>query len=184
MPLKITGDEIIAEWEHISFRKKKLSTNKEWEYISRKNNEAIVVCVLWHIENRRFIFLRQYRYALEDYVIWPIAWVVEWRMSLEDALKKEIYEESWYTEIISMEKISVCSSQAGLSSELSNNYFVCVSWEPQKQKLEETEDIEVLEVDENSIIEYLEEQKDRSILDPQLGLIIYRCLALQKLWKN
>ena len=129
-----------------------------WDYIERVNAQSSVLVLPRFKESGDLIFTRQYRVIMDCYVIGFPAGVLSPDEEVAACALRELEEETGYTG-----KIIQTSSRLTLNSALIRETAFCVVVEleedakPKKQKLEPTEQIEVLRVKQDQLEEFFEQ---------------------------
>lgn len=150
-----------AEFEH--------NENKiEWEFVERKHNKHAVVIIPKFKNTSKYILIKEYRIAIDKYVIAFPAGLVENDNIAENA-ERELYEETGYTG-----KVTKISPILYTNPAITKNTFQVAYMEVDekdinninpKQHLEAAEDISVLIVDTNEIQEFLiAQQKENTVI--------------------
>lgn len=183
--MKIIWEEKVHEWKfldyiniYIELPNKK---QKIWEKVSRKWPWAVWALVE-HTDNNSFILVEQFRPAVNARVLELVAWVIDkpWK-SNKQIMIEEIREEIWYT-TNQIEFIMSWPKSAGMTDEMSYDYYAQVSWNRKEQILSESEDIEIIEVEKQKINTLLEQKEKNWILvSPWICAILYKLLTLWKI---
>ena len=157
---------------------------REWEAVSRLNIKGVVV-VIPFTEYNELILIKQFRPALDRYVIELPAGLVETNEDYMAAGKRELIEETGYSsENISLLTDGVIST--GINTE---QWKIVIAHKVKKVSKEvlakhssdDNEDIEVLKVSLDSIFTELENLKRD---DVEIDLRIYGLLELAKRKKS
>lgn len=130
----------------------------KWEIIERKNNGTVLIIIAKLLPSNRYVLIRQYRLAINNYIIGFPAGVSDNNNIKEEALK-ELKEETGYTgKIISISPI--LKVNAGIMN--INAHMVKVEIDEKnplninpEQSLEPSEEIEVILRTEKDIKEFL-----------------------------
>ena len=153
---------------------------REWEAVNRLNTKGVVV-IIPITENNELILIKQYRPALDRYVIELPAGLVETNEDYMAAGKRELIEETGYSsDNISLLTEGVIST--GINTE---QWKIVIAHKVKKVSREvldkyssdDNEDIEVLKVSLDSIFTELENLKRD---DVEIDLRIYGLLELAK----
>ncbi len=140
-------------------------TGKEYNYFfcSRRENEVgnANVCdavkVLPYIKNTdEIIFIKNFRYAINDYLFELPAGLVDANEDLLEATKRELSEETGANVVNISEISSVGTTSAGLTDETIKLYFAEVELNG-KQHLDEFENINVVKVKASNAAQFLTE---------------------------
>ena len=147
----------------ITFIDKEGKTRK-WEAVERINNQGIVI-VIPITENKEFVFIRQFRPAFSSYVIEFPAGLNDKMEPLLEVAKRELIEETGLMteEIIFLAEGPVSS---GLSTEVITVFIAKnVKEAPEHLKKlyppDETENIEVIKVNEKEALDFLDKQREK-----------------------
>ncbi len=178
----LSPDEVIYDWRFLQIIRQDLWWWKKWETVQRPGNMKAVAGLLRHPENRSIILIDQYRYPVKTRVIELVAGLLDKPdLSMEDTLREEIVEESWFRDIGDMKFLWETSWSAGMTSETAFLYDAEVFWERWEQNLEETEDIKVIEVAEADIMSFLKsKQKEGQLIDPKICMALF--MAQENIW--
>lgn len=123
--------------------------------------------------NIHFILIREYRSPFNAYFISFPAGLIEKGETAEEAAAREVKEEVGGVVINSHEFVHFASTSAGVSNE--GNAFVNVEISPnlQKQQLEKTEDIEVLDVTESEVKAMMNDHKNTFEMSTYISLLFF-----------
>lgn len=130
----------------------------QWFWCRRPNaQKAVVIVAVKEFESEegekfdKLIVIREYRVPIEGYQIGFPAGLIDEGETPEDAVRRELEEETG----LKVEKIMHISppvlSSAGLTDESVHMAYVRVSGEPNTDKLEASEDIETFLLDQDEI---------------------------------
>lgn len=157
---------------------------KEYDFVSRKKSltpetlsqpyKSDAVSIFVKNEDRsKMLLIKEFRYAINDYVISTPSGLVENGEDIESAVIRELYEEVGYTEDqIEINQVLLPSYSAiGLSNEQVASAFVKVddSIKP-KQHLEKSEDIKYFWITAHDAEEFLENGYFNEHLMSNIGL--------------
>lgn len=144
----------------------------KWEIIERKNNGTVLIIIAKPLPSNRYVLIRQYRPAINNYIIGFPAGVTDDNNITEEALK-ELKEETGYTgKIISISTIlkvnpGIMNINAHIvKAEIDEKDPLNVDPE---QSLEPSEEIEVILIRKEEIIKFLQKEKERGY-DIGMGL--------------
>lgn len=113
----------------------------KWERCSRKNNVKAVMIVPYHVEEHKCVMIQEYRIPIRDYELGFPAGLIESNESIENAVKREIKEETGL-DLINIYKLSPFTySSSGMTDEAVAIAFVDVKGEISDKFLEPSEDI-------------------------------------------
>lgn len=170
--LKDIKEKVLYKGKWISLKetlyKSKSGEEVRWESIERTNTSKTVVIIAKLVPSNRYIFIKQYRPAINNYILGFPAGLIE-EENLEEEALRELKEETGYVGTI--KNISpVLYSNAALVSDTVRlvNIEVDENLEGNKnpvQQLESEEEIEVMLVSRDNIRNFLlEEQKNGTAL--------------------
>ncbi|MCR1934660.1 NUDIX domain-containing protein [Clostridium tepidum] len=168
--MKKLDEKILYKGKWINFKEIDYLNNEEkilkWEAVERTNTTKSVVIVAKLVPSERYVFIKQYRPAIDNYVIGFPAGLVE-QEDIELEAKRELEEETGY-----IGKVIDVSPEIRANPALLTDYTMLVQMEIDennklnknpKQKLEPSEDIEVMLVPKEKSREFLIEQKNKGI---------------------
>lgn len=161
MTINIIWERTVFEWKHISVQE--VDYEKAWKAMKYekvvRNKVSSIVAVLPVTETWEFVLIKQYRIPQEDYVLELPAglWDVEWE-TREQIAARELEEETWYRSD-NLEELYTSPT----SSWLTNERITCfIAYNCKKVSetlsLDESEQIEVIEVKKEEINSFLSEQ--------------------------
>ncbi len=141
----------------------------KWVMCSRKENpitdssivDAVVIIPIVKTQSgNKLVVIREFRVPIGDYLYGFAAGLIDEGESIEQAVRRELKEETGLEVNRIVEVSPRVFSSAGMSDE--SNYMVLVeaSGEITDEFLEETEDIEVILMDSKEIRELLKSQKN------------------------
>lgn len=157
-----------AKWISLKEINYKNNQGKElkWESIERTNTTKTVVIIGKLVPSERYIFIKQYRPAIDNYIIGFPAGLVE-REDIEKEAQRELKEETGYVGKIVEVGMEIKTNPALLTDstrivkvEIDENDPI--NKEP-KQNLEPSEDIEVILVNKNEAKKFLQEEKEKGV---------------------
>lgn len=132
----------------------------KWERCSRKNNTKAVMIVPYHIKEKRFVMISEYRVPIQGNEIgFPAGLIDKENEGVEETIKRELKEETGLTlkEII---KISpMVYSSAGMTDESIAIAYVTVDGKISDKFLEGSEEITPFLADKNDL-EFLVNRAD------------------------
>jgi ADP-ribose pyrophosphatase len=141
---------------------------------------VIVPILLAPDQPPQLVLVKEYRVPFGDYVFGFPAGLIDDGESIEEAVHREMLEETGF-EVVSIKRVTtpLCSS-AGLTDEVSPTVFVDVRRTPEsKQKLDGMEDIEVLLLDYQRVCELVENTQVR--FDAKAWTVLFMYQQLGKL---
>ena len=113
----------------------------KWERCSRKNNTKGVMIVAKHIDLNKYILISEYRIPIKDREIGFPAGLIEEGESVENAVKREIKEETGL-DLVKINKISPpVYSSSGMTDECVYIAYILVNGKLSTEFLESSEDI-------------------------------------------
>ena len=134
-------------------------TKKEYPYfIASRKEEAELTCITKDhtkcdavmivpiYKNGDVVFIKQYRPAVDDYLYEMPAGLVDPGETIEEAVTRELYEETGLETLEIQQLIKPSYTSAGMSDESIAIYLVKVDGEPTTEYNEGNEDIEVVVV--------------------------------------
>lgn len=180
--LKELWRERIASWKHLELVNIKLEWGRVYEACSRVWNKNAVAGIVRHIENKSYILIEQYRYPVKQRVLELVAWLIDkdW-LSKEQIMQEEVIEETWYSQIQSIDYLWETSGSAWKSSETTYLFDIEITWKKWNQDLWEMEDIKVIEVAYDDFNKFLASKiKEWMIIDPKVCMAVYMTLEKTK----
>lgn len=171
--MKRISEEILYEGQWLSLKRSVFANleNKKiyWENVERKNNAVSFAIIAKLIPSNRYILIRQFRHAVNNYIIGLPAGIAEADISSEEDMKKciieELKEETGYTG-----KLKSKSPASKTNPAIMNNDFFIASVEIDEndsrnrnthQTLEPSEEIEIVLIKKKRIGNFLMEQIDQ-----------------------
>lgn len=168
---------ILHEWRHISLHGQEVTVRgKTFEYeVVVRNRISWIVWVLPVSEDWKIILIKQFRIPQKDFILETPAWLCDkaWESKVE-AIKRELREETWYDSDDLVYAYTAASS-AWLTSEKIDCYIALNCKKiTEILELDGSECIEVIEVPEEQIDEYLAtEIASWTIIDWKLPALLY-----------
>lgn len=165
--VKNTEERILYKGKWISLKetiyKAKNGEEVRWESIERTNTSKTVVIAAKLIPSNRYVFIKQYRPAINNYILGFPAGLIE-EENLEEEALRELKEETGYIGTIRSISPELYSNAALVSDTVRlANIEIDENLSQNKnpiQHLESEEEIEVLLVSKDNIKDFLlEEQK-------------------------
>jgi len=153
-------DRIVNEWKHFTtlirpYRKKWKEQIEDYEVITRKNIDNIIT-VLPITKDNKIVVIEEFRIPINDTVIWSPAWLCDkqWE-TIEDAARRELYEETWYKPWKMIPAFRTPTS-SGMTDEVIDCY---IATECEKVTdiltLDNAEDIRVMEIDMRNFNDFI-----------------------------
>ena len=122
---------------------------KLWEWVFRKWSGWVVSAVVENTSRDTFILVEQFRPLVNARVIELVAWLIDTDMTPEEAILKEIREETGYI-WKRVEYLLTGPKSAGITNEITYEYYAEVSGLAWPQELETSErGLIVLECENN-----------------------------------
>ena len=144
-------------------------TGKDFDYYvaSRKDEENLTakikeikcdaVMMFPIFPNGDIVLIKQFRPAINDYIYESPAGLIDPGETIEEALKREMFEETGLTVVEHMELVKPSFTSEGMSDETIAIYACLVNGEISLENKEENEDIEVIVLKRCDIDKFLEE---------------------------
>lgn len=156
---KITEKNLFSgEW--LSLRES-IYENKDgnlikWESVVRTNNSSSVVIIPKLIPSKRFVLIKQFRPAINGYILGFPAGIDN---NSDAQIIEELKEETGYTGVIK-KKGPFIKSQSGIFNDFGRVVFMHINENDKvnrnpKQRLESSEDIEVIQLAHDEVKEFL-----------------------------
>lgn len=168
--MRILGKKMLYKGNWISLNeityRGKNEERFKWESVERTNFVNTVVMVARLVPSGRYILIKQYRPVIDNYVIGFPAGLME-DANIEKNALRELKEETGYTGEVKSISPMLYSNAALLSDTVR---LVNVDIDEKlteninpEQELEETEDIEVILVEKDSISDFVMEQQKKGL---------------------
>jgi ADP-ribose pyrophosphatase len=133
-----------------------------WESIDRSGSRDVVVVVARLLPSERFVLIRQFRPAVNNYVIGFPAGVLD-AGTAEESVLRELREETGYAGVVRKIGPSLLSNSALLSDRVRLAYVEVDEAAPENQaptqELEPSEEIEVMLVPQDDVRAFLLERQ-------------------------
>lgn len=126
--------------------------------INHKKKADAVAIVAYHEESAKLVLLKQYRYAIGDYIYEFPAGLVEDGESIKDAAKRELYEETGLKVVDMTTDGNAYFSSPGMTDETCAIVRCIAIGEIKNDYQERNEEIEVVLVDTDEILRILREE--------------------------
>lgn len=164
------------ELQEITYKGKN-NEELKWERIKRTNTTNTVVIISKLIPSNRYIFIKQYRAAIDKYVIGFPAGLVEGDDICQNALR-ELEEETGYKGKVKSISPELYSNPALLTDKVTlakvDIYEDVIENQMPIQKLEPDEDIEVIALHKEEINDFLlKEQKNGTAIGMGIWYVFY-----------
>jgi len=155
-------------------------TWKIWEWVERKGTGQVVGALVENISRETFVLVEQFRPLMNAQVIECVAGLVDEWYSPEEAIAKEILEETWYT-AQQIEYLFQWPKSAGITTEQTLDYYAQVTWNPQSQQLEASEAWLIVHETKNKLSDvksFLEsEEKAWKLISPGIWAVIWKAIV-------
>jgi ADP-ribose pyrophosphatase len=170
--VKKVEEKIVHKGKWISLKETTYTTKNgeevKWESIERTNTNKSVVIISKLIPSNRYLFIKQYRPAINNYIIGFPAGLVEGENLEEEALR-ELKEETGYkgkikgiSPVMNTNAALLTDTVRVISAEIDENDKENLN---PRQQLEAEEEIEVILVEREKIKDFLlEEQKKETAM--------------------
>lgn len=174
--------EIIHPWKWLNMVSVEHPSNpgKLWEWVFRKGTGQVVWAVVENISRNTFVLVEQFRPLVDARVIELVAWLVDPGMNPDDAILKEIREETWYI----AEKahfLLTGPKSAGITNETTLDYYVSVTGNPWLQELESSEVGLIVHECQNSLPDLKKflasEEKSWKLISPGIWAAMGKAIA-------
>jgi ADP-ribose pyrophosphatase len=140
-----------------------------WEWLEKFD----IVYILPITKDGKYVFIKQFRLPINAYVLETPAGIVEAGITLEELSLKELKEETGYTTNKPLEvlpKYPICSA---LTNGFAYGFCARDVVRTKNQKLEDAEDIEIIELSKDEILDIISKNNTEYYFDPRLlGLIM------------
>lgn len=160
-------------------------TGKIWEWVERKGTGQVVGAFVENVSRETFVLVEQFRPLLDNRVIELVAGLVDIWNTPEEAIAKEILEETGYR----AEQIGFLFSgpkSAGITTEQTRDYYARVSGEPGKQMLEPSEAGLIVHETQNSLRDlknFLKsEEKKWKLISPGIWAAVWKAVVEWYIW--
>lgn len=131
-------DTMLHEWKFVSLWTVSDQNGKPYEWAYRPGTWEVVNAYIENISRNTIVLIEQFRPIHQKINIERVAWLVDPWFTPEQAIVKEIKEETGYT----VEKVQHLLSgpkSAWANNEFMHTYYASVHWDPGEQELEEWE---------------------------------------------
>lgn len=153
---------------------------KVWEWVFRKGTGQVVGALVENIARETFILVEQFRPLVDARVIECVAGLIDTWDTPEEAITKEILQETGYI-AEQIEFLFQWPKSAGITNETTLDFYAQVSWNPWLQQLEASEIWLIVHETQNSLIDlkkFLEsEEKSWKHISPGIWSTIWKALV-------
>jgi len=171
--MKINGIKKITDYDYLNLfsvqYKDRVGKGKEWIFASRSNlanpleqderSADAVVIVPYHKNEEKLVLIKEFRVVLGDFQYGFPAGLVDKGESVEEAGKRELFEETGLTMTRVIRQSPAVFSSSGMTDESLCLIFVECEGTPSNQYNEASEDIEVLMVSPAMALEILRDKR-------------------------
>lgn len=151
-----------------------------WEWVERRWSWQVVGALVENISRQTFVLVEQYRPLMNARVIECVAGLVDEENTPEQAVAKEILEETGYT-ALQIEYLFDWPKSAGITTEITLDYYAQVSWDAGPQRLEASEQWLIVHETQNSLAElkaFLSAQEALwKMISPGIWAVVWKALA-------
>lgn len=155
-------------------------TWNQWEWVERKWTWQVVWALVENVSRNTFILVEQFRPLMDAQVIECVAGLVDQWYSPEDAIAKEILEETGYV-AWKVDYLFQWPKSAGITTEQTLDYYAQVAWNPWQQQLEASETGMIVHETPNNLPElknFLETQERLwKMISPGIWAVIGKAIA-------
>lgn len=154
-------------------------TGKIWEWVERKWIWKVVGAFIENISRETFVVVEQFRPLMDMRVIELVAGLIDDWNTPEQAIAKEILEETWYR-AEQIEYLFQGPKSAGITTEQTLDYYVKVSWKAWKQQLEASEQWLIVYETHNRLSDLkkflISEEKSGKLVSPWIWAAVGKAL--------
>lgn len=169
--MKINCIKKITDHNHLNLfsvqYKDRADQDKEWIFASRSNPvdppddrmaDAVVI-IPYHKNEKKLVLIKEFRVVLGDYQYGFPAGLVDKGESMEEAGKRELFEETGLTMIRIIHQSPVVFSSSGMTDESLCLIYAECEGIPSNRYNEASEDIEILMVSPSMALELLRDKR-------------------------
>jgi ADP-ribose pyrophosphatase len=173
--MNILNIEKITDCDHLNLYslayKSKTNCEKNWVFASRLEEPVVlktgtsipdaVVIVPYHTVEQKFVIIKEFRVVLGGYQYGFPAGLIDEDESIEQAGKRELFEETGLTITKILKKSPAVFSSSGLTDESVSLLFVECCGLPSSEFNEDSEDIEVVMISREEASSILEKNDEK-----------------------
>jgi len=152
---------------------------KLWEGVLRKGTGQVVGALVENISKETFVLVEQFRPLVDSQVIELVAGLVDVWNSPQEAIAKEILEETWYT-AIQIDYLFRWPKSAGLTNEMTLDFYARVTWDAAEQNLEHSEQGLIVHETQNNLWDLKRflsaEEKQGKLVSPGIWAAVWKAL--------
>lgn len=140
-----------------------------WEWLEKFD----IVYILPITPEGKYVFIKQFRFPINAYVLETPAGIIEAGITLEDLSLKELREETGYTTKKPLEALPKYPICPAITNGFAFGFCARDVIRTHNQKLEDAEDIEIVELSKDELLDIVSKGDTEYYLDPRLlGLIM------------
>jgi ADP-ribose pyrophosphatase len=140
-----------------------------WEWLEKFD----IVYVLPITKNGKYVFIKQFRFPINAYVLETPAGIIETGITFEELAIKELQEETGYTTDKPLEVLPKYPMCPALTNGFAYGFCARDVIKKSNQKLEDAEDIEIIELSKDELLNIIHGANTEYYIDPRLlGLIM------------
>ncbi len=140
-----------------------------WEWLEKFD----IVYVLPITPNGKYVFIKQFRFPVNMYVLETPAGIVENEKNIEELALKELQEETGYTTNKPLEILPKYPISPALTNGFAYGFCARDVVQTNNQKLEDAEDVEIVELSKDELLNIVSYGSTEYYIDPRLlGLIM------------
>jgi len=140
-----------------------------WEWLEKFD----IVYILPITPEGKYVFIKQFRFPINAYVLETPAGIIESESTLEKLALKELLEETGYTTKRPLEVLPKYPISPALTNGFAYGFCARDVIQTNNQNLEDAEDIEIIELSKDELFDIVSKGDTEYYLDPRLlGLIM------------
>lgn len=140
-----------------------------WEWLEKFD----IVYILPITPDGKYVFIKQFRFPVNAYVLETPAGIVESGSTLEEVALKELLEETGYTTKKPLEVLPKYPISPALTNGFAYGFCARDVTQTNNQKLEDAEDIEIIKLSKDELLDIVSKGNAEYYLDPRLlGLVM------------